>query len=276
MINQYEPKSAKIIRINQEAPGVKSYQLQFVDPKQQKDFFFFPGQFLMFSIPGFGEAPVGISSSSQNTDTFEIAVREAGKLTTELHQKKTGDVLGIRGPLGKGYFPTKKLNNRNLLLIAGGIGIIPLRAIILDILGKPEIVNKSQLFYGAKSENDMLFKEEISTWQKTIDVNLTVDKHVEYSPEMQCGEGLITDLFKTQKIHEKPLAYIVGPPVMCKFVINALHEAKVPDEDIYISLERHMQCGVGDCHHCGIGNKLVCKDGPVFKYADINNIKDAV
>ena len=276
MINNYDPKPVKIISVRDEAPRVKSFVLQFADPDDQKNFYFLPGQFVMFSIAGYGEAPVGIASSSFKTDTFEIGVRAIGRLTTELHNKKAGDLIGLRGPLGKGSFPTKLLKNRNLLMIAGGIGIVPLRAVVLDAIARPENFKEIQLFYGARSENELLYKPELGEWRKKIKVALTVDKHCGQKCPVVCDEGLITSLVDGKKLVSDPVVFIVGPPVMCKFVIEALHRHKVKDEDIYISLERHMQCGVGECHHCGIGPKLVCDEGPVFRYAEIKGIKGAV
>lgn len=276
MLNHYEPKPAKIIQIRDEAPRVKTFVLQFTDPMTQKEFFFLPGQFVMLSIPGYGEAPVGIASSSYKTDTFEITVRSVGRLTAELHNKKAGDLIGIRGPLGKGSFPVKLLKNRNLLIVAGGIGIVPLRAIVLDALERPKNFKEVQLFYGARSEAELLYKAELNEWKKKIKVELTVDKHCRDKCPVVCDEGLITALVANKKLVANPLVFIVGPPVMCKFVIEALHQHKITDEDIYISLERHMQCGVGECHHCGIGPKLVCAEGPVFRYTDIKNIRGSV
>jgi len=219
---------------------------------------------------------VGISSFAGATDTFEICVRKAGRLTSALHQKKEGDLIGVRGPLGKGYFPMKEAKGKNLLLIAGGIGIIPLRAVILDILENPKSVSKAQLLYGAKCETEFLYKDELKDWQKIWSMSLTVDKHGPEKCSLVCDEGLITHLLEKEKIVPDPLVFIVGPPVMCKFVIGALKKKGVKDDGVYICLERNMQCGVGECHHCGIGNKLVCKDGPVFKYSEIKGTPAAV
>ena len=276
MINEYEPKPVRIISRREEAPGVVSFKLRFVDSKEQNKFFFRPGQFLVFSLPGFGEAPVGIASSPWKTDSFEICVRRVGRLTEALHEKQEGEIIGIRGPFGRGVFPLKDLKQRNLLLIAGGIGIIPLRAVVLAAVERPQDFKKVQLFYGARCESDLLYRDELESWGEKIEVKLTVDKHDQGKCAVVCDEGLITKLFETNNLVDQPLVFIVGPPVMCKFVIDSLHQAGIKDDDIYISLERHMQCGVGECHHCGVGNKLVCEDGPVFKYSQIKDIRGAV
>jgi NAD(P)H-flavin reductase len=276
MINLFEPKPVKIVQVRDEAPRVKTFRLQFVDPAFQKNFYFFPGQFVMFSIPGYGEAPVGIASSSFKTDSFEICVRAVGRLTNELYNKKEGDVIGVRGPLGKGYFPVKQLQNRNLLIIAGGVGVVPLRAVVLDAIARPENFKEVQVLYGARNEEEFLYKYELAAWKKKIKVDLTVDKHCRKSCPVICDEGLITALIENKKLVSNPIVFIVGPPVMCKFVIEALYQHRVKDEDIYISLERHMQCGIGTCHHCGIGPKLVCEEGPVFRYAEIKNLRGAI
>jgi sulfhydrogenase subunit gamma (sulfur reductase) len=276
MKNLYEPSSAKIIKIRTEAAGVKSFTLRFTDPQRQRDFYFFPGQFLMLSVAGWGEAPLAIPSASLKTDTFEVCVRKVGPLTAALHRLQVDEIVGIRGPLGQGYFPTKDLASRNLLLVAGGMGIVPLRTLVLDSFIKPQNFQKIQLFYGAKFETDLIYKNEFSRWREKVDLQLTVDEHTREKCPIVCDEGLITKLFETKKVVKNPLAFVVGPPVMCKFVITALQAAGVADRDIYLSLERHMDCGVGQCHHCGIGNKLVCKDGPVFSYEEIKNIPAAI
>ncbi|EKD49712.1 MAG: Oxidoreductase FAD/NAD(P)-binding protein [uncultured bacterium] len=275
MKNIYKPRPAKIIAIRDEALDVKSFVLRYTDPDDQKNFFFIPGQFLMFSIPGFGEAPLGYGSCSCRPETFEICVRKAGKLTGRLHESEINDIVGVRGPLGRG-FPMKELKSKNVLLVAGGIGIIPLRAVILDYLENPDNYKDIQLLYGAKCERDFLYKKELETWKDEFNVHLTVDKREKNNCGLKCDEGLITKLFETKKIIKDPLAFVIGPPVMCKFVIAELNKKGIKNDSIYISFERHMECGVGQCQHCGIGGKLVCKDGPVFKFSEIEKIRGII
>jgi len=276
MKNLYEPSPAKIVNIKTVATEVKSFTLRFTEPQQQRDFYFFPGQFLMLSVAGWGEAPFAIPSASFKTDTFEVCVRRVGPLTAALHDLRIDDLVGIRGPLGRGYFPTKELATRNLLLVAGGMGIVPLRTLVWDSLLKPKNFQKIQLFYGTRCESDFIYQDEFARWRERIDLQLTVDKRTKENCPVVCDEGLITKLFETKKIVKNPLAFVVGPPVMCKFVVSALQAKGVADKDIYLSLERHMDCGVGQCHHCGVGDKLVCQDGPVFSYEEIKNIPDAI
>jgi len=276
MKNIFEAKAAKIIAIKEQAPGVKSFTLEFVNDENRKDFFFFPGQFLMISLSGYGEAPVGISSDPNSTGTFEICVRAAGRLTKALHKRKEGEIVGIRGPLGKGAFPMKGVKNKNLVLVAGGIGIIPLRSVVLDIMKNPGYVKKAQLFYGSKCIQDLLYEDEFPEWKKVMSISLTVDEKLPGDCNLVCDEGLITKLLETKKVLPEATAFVVGPPVMCKAVIELLVQKGIKEDDIHISLERNMQCGVGECHHCGIGDKLVCKDGPVFRYSDIKSIPGAI
>jgi sulfhydrogenase subunit gamma (sulfur reductase) len=277
MQNIYQTKKVKILDIKKETHDVKLFKLALTDKSMQKDFEFIPGQILELSIPNFNEAPFAYCSSPSQKEYFEVCVRKAGELTSKLHKMKKGDVLGVRGPYGNG-FPIEKIKKRNTLIIAGGIGLVPFRSLIEYICGnKKQFPAKTQLFYGAREKDDILFVKEYEKWFENIDMHLTLDKgKPEKIKKLYCNIGLITTLFDTIKVLPSSIALVCGPPIMCKFVVQKLKELNFDDKDIYLSLERKMECGVGVCEHCAVGSYYVCKDGPVFSWDQIKDIEGAV
>lgn len=268
MNNIYESKPAKILEITDEAPNIKRYRLAGALD-------FLPGQIIEVSVPGFGEAPVAPCSDPREKTYFEICVRKVGRLTTKIHQLQIGDEINTRGPYGHGWLAdattNRKLQTKNLLIVVGGIGLIPLRPLLL---AKDEYFpdTKIQVFYGAKTPADFIFKNDLETWRKNgVDVQLTIDKEF---AGWQGNVGLVTTLFDKNKIPDDTTAFLCGPPIMYKFVMEKIKNLK--DENIYMSLERRMQCGDGVCQHCAIGPYYTCVDGPVFRYDKIKNIPDAI
>ncbi len=278
MFNPYLTKQVEIKKIWRETEAVKRFMVEFKSINDQKYFKFIPGQIIELSLPGYNEAPFAICSSALSTNNFQVTIRKAGRLTGAIHNLKIGDVFGIRGPYGNG-FPMDKIKSRNSLIIAGGIGFIPFRSLLMTI--GDDKINYSkhlQIFYGAKYESDLLFKSEYARWKKIFDFYITLDQgqRKKILGGMVCDIGLITKLI--QKVHVNPdsIAIICGPPVMCQFVINELKKINFKDKDIYLSLERKMECGVGVCEHCAVGSKFVCKDGPIFRWSELKDIKGAV
>lgn len=267
MQNPYNTKWAKILKIKEEGKDIKLYDLQLIGQNEQKRFAFNPGQFIMIGLPGFGEAPFGICNDLAEKKFFQVCIFKIGKLTKELDKLKVGDKVTVRGPLGHGW--PKVAKGRNILVIAGGRGILPLRSLVLDKARS----NKVQLFYGAKTWNDLLFKEEIKEWQKLSEVRVTLDKG---RPGFNRPIGLITTLFDKYKIIDNAVAFVCGPPMMYKFVLGKLKEKGFKDEDIYFSLERRMHCGIGVCEHCACGPVYTCKDGPIFQYSQIKGINGII
>lgn len=269
MRNNFIPQEVKVLAVAKDSLDTKLFTLTFTNKKEQKEFSFEHGQFMMFGRPGAGESAFDICSCSKNNRRyFQLNVRLVGKVTKKLHELKKGDTAWVRGPFGRG-FPLRKINNRNLLLIGGGCGSVTLRSLILDHLdGKLNPKNSVQVFYGCLNEKTLQFKNEYAAWKKKIDLNIILDKP---SASWKGEKGLITKLFQTVKVSEKPVAILCGPPVMYKFAIAELKKRQVPDEDIYVSLERRMSCGIGTCQHCCVGSKYACKDGPVFSLAEIGS-----
>lgn len=234
-----------------------------------------PGQFVEVSIPGVGEAPISIASAPCEDPIFELCVRNAGNVTRALHGLPEGAWVGIRGPFGNG-FPDEDLKGQDVMVIAGGIGLIPVRPLIHHIMCNRFDYNNFTILYGMKRPEEMLFRNEIEEWQKSdaVDLRLTIDRaHDAWSGHV----GVITTLFPDLELDgPKTRAVVVGPPIMYQFVILECRNKGIADENIIMSLERHMKCGVGKCGHCQINNKYVCQDGPVFTYSELKHLWEAV
>jgi len=272
MLNPYIPKLAKIKRISTETPDMKLFTFEFVDKKDQTNFKFCHGQFLMLGLLGFGEAPFDICSSTIETSTFDLAIRQVGSLTEKLHQLKPGDTVTVRGPFGNGL-PLRNFKNKDLILIGGGCGFVTMRSFVLDYLAGKLNLGKLNIFYGCLNEENLLFKNEFSAWRKKIDLDIILDKP---SNQWSGPKGVITGLFNPKQDFNNTVALVCGPPVIYKFVIEKLKESGMADADIYLSLERRIHCGVGVCQHCAIGPYYVCKDGPVFSWEQLKDIPGAV
>lgn len=267
MYNLYQPKKFKILKIKNEPPEVKLFTLKgAID--------FTPGQFVLVGIKGFGEGPFAICSSPEEKKFFELCILKIGSLTSVIHKLKKGDTILIRGPYGHGF----SRSDKDILLVAGGLGIVPLRSLInYEITKLYENTKRKKriiVFYGAKTPKDFLFQNEFSFWEKSgVELYLTIDKPC---PNWKGQTGLVTSLFDKIPLPDKFSAFLCGPPIMYKFAIEKLKEKNVDDKDIYLSLERRMHCGFGVCQHCAIGSYYVCKDGPVFSWDKIKNIFGAI
>ncbi|HEX54791.1 MAG: hydrogenase [Candidatus Altiarchaeales archaeon] len=270
--NIYIPNLAEIKGIRRETPDVKTFQISFVDKRLRNNFHHIPGQFLEISLFGFGEIPISISSSPSRRE-LEVSVKNVGYVTSVLHEAEVGDIIGIRGPYGNG-FPVDELRGRDILFIGGGIGLAPLRSLINFIFDNRGDFGKVYLLYGARTPEDIVFKDDIEVWkgENNSEIHLTVDHADE---EWKGNVGVVPTLL--EKISPKiknTIAIICGPPIMIKFTVKALLERKFGDEQIIFTLERMMKCGVGKCGHCNIGEKYVCIDGPVFRYSELRGNPD--
>jgi len=273
MNNIYLPKNAKIISSNRESADTRLIRFKFLDPADQSDFNFLPGQFLQIGLAGWGECPISICSSPAEAGRyFELAIREAGQLTHKLNGLKKGDSVSIRGPFGNG-FDTDNYRNKGLIVIGGGCGFVPLRPLIADFLAGRIKAKKMQIFYGCLNEETLLFKDEYADWNKKAELGIILDKP---SAKWRGERGLITDLIKKREVAPESVAVMVGPPIMYRFAIKELEKKGVQPENIWLSLERRMYCGYGVCQHCAIGPYYVCKDGPVFTWSQLKDIPNAI
>ena len=236
-----------------------------------------PGQFAEVSVFGIGEAPISISSPPSNKDTFEVCVRKLGNVTAKMHTLNVGDKVGIRGPFGNG-FDSEFLKQKDLLFVAGGLGLAPLRSLFNYVLANRKNYGQVTLLYGCKEPRELLFADELIALAKRDDVEFKPT--VNWCPENEVwtgSVGVITTLIPEVNFDpEKTYAVICGPPIMYKFVIADLKKRELPDDHIILSLERRMKCGVGKCGHCQINQVYVCKDGPVFNYSKIKGIPEAL
>ncbi|MFH1692244.1 MAG: FAD/NAD(P)-binding protein [Candidatus Omnitrophota bacterium] len=265
----YKPMKAKIVKTHRPTELEKFFRIE-LDGK--KELGHTPGQFVQVSLFGYGEAPISICSSPTSKGYFDLTVRKIGSLTTAMHKLEIGDTLGIRGPFGNA-FPLDKMHGNDLLIVAGGLGIVPLRSLIHYILDQRKDFGEVQILLGCKTSKDMLFGDEVATWQKRADIKFqcTVDKG---DPDWKGNVGLITSLIPGTNLDPKrTYAVVVGPPVMYKYVIVELLKKNIPEHQIIVSLERKMKCGLGKCGHCQIKNVYVCQCGPVFSYAQLRELE---
>lgn len=268
MNNIYQPKSAQVIVTSRESEDTVLLRLRFVSSAEQKKFLFLPGQFMQIGLPGWGECPISICSSpSDSGKFFELAIRDAGQLTHKLNTLKKGDLVDLRGPFGNG-FNVDNFAGKKLVVIGGGCGFVPLRPLIIDYLAGRIKSKKLQIFYGCLNEESILFKSEHHLWNRGAELGIILDKP---SAKWRGPKGLITTLIKQRDISQDSVAVLVGPPIMYRFAIKELLAKGIRSENIWLSLERKMYCGVGVCQHCAIGPFYVCQDGPVFNYLQIKD-----
>ncbi len=273
MKNEYIPYPATIESIRQESFDTKTYKVVFENGDFPGSFKYKPGQFAEVSLLGIGEAPISITSSPCHKGFLEFTIRAVGKLTIAIHNLKPKDSIYVRGPYGNS-FPFEEVKGKEMFFIAGGIGLPPLRSLINSVFDNREDFGKVKILYGAKTPDELCFKDELKVWQKIngTEVLLTVDNPDE---TWKGNVGVVTELWETTSMSPSDgVAFVCGPPVMIRFVIEKLIRTGFKDDNIYVTLERYMKCGIGKCGHCNIGMKYVCVDGPVFSYSQIKEFPE--
>ncbi len=274
--NPYQPDLARISRIHRMVPDNHLFQLRFVEPRLVDTWTHRPGQFVELSVIGTGEAPISIASSPTRKGILDLCVRRAGRVTNALYGLPTNGLVGIRGPYGNG-FPVEQMEGQDLLIVAGGLGMAPLRSLLWYALDNRERFGTITLMYGARTPGEMLFRDELVSLADVDALNtlLTVDR--DPTGTWSHHVGLLPELFK--KVHLDPrqtYAAVVGPPVVYKFVLRELLDQRFSKDRIVMSLERRMKCGIGKCGHCSVGYKYTCIHGPVFTYWDAINLPELV
>lgn len=271
MNDAFLPYIARIVEVRDETPDTKTFTLRFRELKEEKDFQFVPGQFLELSVFGYGEAPFCIASSPTRPDALETTVRRTGQLTDALHRLGNGDEVGIRGPFGNG-FDVEGARGKDLLFVGGGIGLPPLRSLIWNVLDERDRFGKVTILYGARTPADLVYRNELKEWEKRSDVELHVT--VDMAEQDWTGRvGVVSVLFEEITLRpESAFAYVCGPPIMIRTVVQDLFMRGFKEEAVISTLERMMQCGIGKCNHCAIGHRYVCRDGPVFNYEQIRGL----
>jgi NAD(P)H-flavin reductase len=266
----FVPFFGRILDIREMTPREKYYRVELPQPLNHK-----PGQFVMLSVPGLGEAPISISCGPRQDNLLELVIRRAGSLTTVLHNMTVGQRIGVRGPFGSGFDITK-FYGKDLVFVCGGLGLAPLRSLITPVVENVEKFGQVTILSGALDPSLELYRDELKAWGKRVRVIRLVDK-TDNMPWDGDQVGLVTAPIPTLKLDpQKTFAVLCGPPVMYKFVVIELDRHRIPHEQIYIDLERRMRCGIGKCGHCQIDEVYCCCDGPVFRLADVKNLPEAL
>jgi NAD(P)H-flavin reductase len=279
MKNLYRPIESVIEDIKPETPTITTYRFRPKEPIT-----FEAGQFVELTVPGVGEAPFTPSSNPNVTDTMEITIMRVGAVTAALESMKVGETVGIRGPYGKGY-NLQDFHGKEILIVGGGVGLAPLRSLILALFDDIDKYKKISIRYGARTPDDIVYKDLLPQWheKKNTEVLLTID---EPHPEWHGTVGVVTVLLDNLPLlttvdvedlsfqAESAMACVCGPPIMLKFVNLKLLEKGFKPENIYHSMERNMSCGLGKCGHCMMGEYYICKDGPVMTAAQVAKFED--
>jgi NAD(P)H-flavin reductase len=267
--NVYLPSLAKIIQIKEEVGGarpIKTFRTQFIT---QNDFSFRCGQCAMLSVFGKGESMISISSSPLVKDYLQFSILKMGRVTSALHEMQVDDIIGIRGPYGNG-FPMEQWKGKNIIFIGGGIGLAPIWSVLNTALETKEEYGELMLIYGARTSNDLVFKQELEELRKKMPVHLSIDVA---EPGWKEFVGFVAQNVTDKKPSPKnAISITCGPPIMIKTVIKALKDLGFEDAQIYTTVENKMKCGIGKCGRCNIGLHYVCKDGPVYSWAELKNL----
>jgi len=266
--NPYLAVEARIEKVIDETSNIKTFVL-----KPSREIKFATGQFVQLTLPGIGEAPFTPSSSPYSTERIELTIMKAGLLTGKLHEMREGEIVGVRGPYGRGY-PLDDFYNKEVLILGGGVGMAPLRSLLLALIENIDKLRRIVLCYGARTPEDIVYKDAFPEWkkEKKLEILRSVDRA---APGWNETEGVVTVLLdKVEMDLGKSVAIVCGPPIMMKFGTLRLLEIGYKADTIYLSMEKNMSCGLGKCGHCALGKYYVCKDGPVFKYDLIKDVPD--
>ena len=275
MDNIYLPKLMTISEIVDETWDIKTFKLSPADEADATRTEFRAGQFGVFSIFGQGEAPFGMANSPTRNEFIECSIKRAGKVTGAFHELNVGDTVGFRGPYGNG-FPIEDLHGKNVLFVGGGIGLAPLRSLIQNCLDTRENFGDIAILYGARSTGDLVYKDELAEWKgmSGVETVLTVDPGGE-DEDWKGKVGFVpTILEEMTPSPDNTVLVTCGPPIMIKFVLASAAKLGFTPEQIVTTLEMKMKCGLGKCGRCNIGPKYICKDGPVFTYAELKDLPD--
>lgn len=262
------PVVCKVIDIRQDTPDVKTFRV--VTPDGKKPFDHRPGQCAMLSVPGISEAMISITSSPTNREYMEFSVKKCGCLTEWLHAMEVGQCITVRGPYGRPFPVDDELSGKDLLFVAGGIGLAPLRSVINYVRDNREKYGTVDIVYGSRSKDDLVdYREIVEEWEKTegFHVHLTIDREQE---GWDGHVGFVPNYVKELAPDVKKTVLMCGPPIMIKFTLQGLMELGFDKTRIYTTMELRMKCGIGKCGRCNIGSKYVCKDGPVFRFDELD------
>jgi NAD(P)H-flavin reductase len=273
--NPYLPEVATVLEVVTESPAIKSVRVRFDDEEAWNAFHHQPGQVGQLSVFGAGEATFVINTPPSCRDYLQFSVMRAGEVTAAIHNLHPGDKVGVRAPLGN-WFPYEEWKGKNVFFVGGGIGMAPIRTIMLHLLENARDYGQISLLYGARSPGDMAFQADLPGWlaHGSLKTTLTIDAPpADPSTQWPHKIGLLPNVLKElAPSPENTIAALCGPPVMIKFTLAAFRELGFQDENIVTTLERRMKCGIGICGRCNLGGKYVCLDGPVFTQAQLNRL----
>ncbi|MFQ5406486.1 MAG: FAD/NAD(P)-binding protein [Candidatus Micrarchaeia archaeon] len=258
-----------------EAHAIRTLRVRIKDKKQREKFSFKPGQFIQVTVFGVGEAPFSISSDSGfANEFFEVTIKKVGNVSVNLHKLKPGGVIGVRGPFGN-FFPLNELEGRDLVFLAGGLGIAPVRSTLLNVLSKRKKFGSLALYYAARTPQDVSFSLDLENWRgnQVVDVYQSVDE-VPSSCSWNHFIGRAPALLHHYKPLKNSVVLACGPPLMMKFCVEELEKQGFSPDNVIVSLERNMRCGIGKCGHCMARGKYVCRDGPVFSWSEAIKLKE--
>ena len=268
MFDPHLPHLAVIDKRVQESPTIFTLRLQYEDTDRQQAFEFAPGQFNMVSLFGVGEAAISIVNDPQDSHFFEHTIRVVGRVTKGLEKLQPGDRVGIRGPFGRGW-PIEEAKGQDVLLITGGLGCAPLVSVIRYLLNRRDQFGHIHILQGVKHSDDLIWRDQYETWSREHDVNVLLAADVS-NGNWPWQQGMVTELINQLNLRlDRTLAMLCGPELMMLAAIAQLREMGLTDWKMWLSMERNMQCGFGQCGHCQVGPKFVCKDGPVFCYSEV-------
>jgi NAD(P)H-flavin reductase len=275
--NPFLPVPARIVRTYPLTDDVNFFQIRIADMEKALAFRYRTGQFAMISILGAGEAPFSISSTPSRPGLLEFCIRRAGTVTNALFSLKENDLIGLRGPYGNG-FPVERMQGKDILVVMGGLGAAPLRSVLLYCLDNRDQFGRIILLHGAKRPAEMLLREEFFSLKRREDLECLLTVDTDDTGEWPEETGLVTQLIPklTDLDPENTFGLVCGPPVMYKFVLKELVQLKIPKDQILMTLERRMKCGVGKCGHCAIDYIYTCLDGPVFTYWDVIHMRELI
>ncbi len=275
--NPFAPEQARIVRTYPLTRDVKFFQVRFVDMEKALSFNYKAGQFAMISVPGAGEAPFCLSSTPSRPGLLEFCIRKVGSVTNALFRMKENASIGVRGPYGNG-FPVEAMTGKDIIIVVGGMGVAPLRSVLLYCLDNRNQFRNVSLLYGAKKPSEMIFRDEYFALKERGDLDCHLAVDADDTGHWTEKIGVVTTLFPYLKkvVPANTFALVCGPPVMYKYVIKELIKLNIPKEQILMTLERRMKCGVGKCGHCAIDYIYTCLDGPVFNYWDVIHMRELI
>jgi len=276
MENPYLPCPVRIEEIITETTdgALKTFKLVFLRPEDEAKFAYLPGQFAEISVAGKGEVPIGIATSPTEKGFLKFTINKVGLVTTHLHNMHPGEIIGVRGPLGKSY-PWDWFEGKNLVIIGGGFAFTTLRSSIVYVLhpDNRDRFGDLTVIYGARHPGLLLYKDELAEWEQRSDINMHITVDATDDPDWKYNVGFVPTITKEKApSSENAYAIVCGPPIMIKFTLPILTELGFPPERVIMSLEMRMKCGIGMCGRCNIGTEYVCKDGPVFTLSQLNQM----